>query len=281
MKSIILKSLIISIAISVSFGSLLAQSSKSRISMSYVKKQDNVQSLEITLLVKFDRYTAMSDAIIKVYNVVDTSKTYLGEYVTDENGKAHYIIDEASGAVKDSSGLYNFLAVYDGNDSIKSSESDLTVKEGKLDISFAQKDSVKSISIVASEIDSRGNSIPLEGMEIKFYVKGTFSLYKFADGETDDHGLVTVKFPVDMPGDTAGVLSIVAKIEENDDFGTVETLGQINWGTPIQPVTEKNRGLGDTDAPLWMVYTLIFLLSAVWLHYLYVIFLIVKIKITK
>ena len=54
--------------------------------------------------------------------------------------------------------------------------------------------------------------------------------------------------------------------------------GKINWGRPIQRVVEKKRGLGDTDAPLWMVYTLIILLSAVWFHYFFVIYQIVRIK---
>ena len=49
---------------------------------------------------------------------------------------------------------------------------------------------------------------------------------------------------------------------------------------PSQPnvVVEKRRGLGDTDAPLWMVYTLIVLLSVVWFHYLYVFFIMYKIN---
>ena len=38
------------------------------------------------------------------------------------------------------------------------------------------------------------------------------------------------------------------------------------------------RGLGDTNAPLWMVYTLIILLSLVWFHYLYIIITVFRIR---
>ena len=38
------------------------------------------------------------------------------------------------------------------------------------------------------------------------------------------------------------------------------------------------RGLGDTDAPLWMVYTLITLLSLVWFHYMYIIITVFRIR---
>jgi len=61
-------------------------------------------------------------------------------------------------------------------------------------------------------------------------------------------------------------------------YGNVESRGDINWGIPVPIKAEKHRGLGDTDAPLWMVYTLITLLSIVWFTYVYVIFLILKIK---
>jgi hypothetical protein len=84
-----------------------------------------------------------------------------------------------------------------------------------------------------------------------------------------------------MPGDTSGELTIVVKIEENRTYGTIESIGKMNWAIQLEPTKEKQRGLGDTDAPLWMVYTLIFLLSAVWFHYFYVIFLIIKIKLAN
>jgi hypothetical protein len=52
-----------------------------------------------------------------------------------------------------------------------------------------------------------------------------------------------------------------------------------DWGLARPPViVKKRRGLGDTDAPLWMVYTLIVLLSIVWFHYLYVFYVMIKIK---
>ena len=93
--------------------------------------------------------------------------------------------------------------------------------------------------------------------------------------------MIKVEFPVNMPGDTLGVLTIVAKIEDSDTYGNVTAQGDINWAQVVPLAKLPHRGLGDTDAPLWMVYTLIILLSAVWFHYLYVIYLIVKIKLAK
>lgn len=102
-----------------------------------------------------------------------------------------------------------------------------------------------------------------------------------AIGMLETDGKLIVPFPVTMPGDSLGVVTVAAKIEDNDIYGNVESWGTINWARPVPVVAETRRGLGDTDAPLWMVYTLIVLLSAVWFHYAYVIFLIIKIKLAK
>ncbi len=143
------------------------------------------------------------------------------------------------------------------------------------------KDTSKFIEVYASTIGPNNRSIPHEGTDIMIYIKGTFSLFNIGQKESDENGIVKIEFPVDMPGDSAGVLTIIVKIEEHDDYGTLEASGEINWGKPLPLDVEKHRGLGDTDAPLWMVYTLIILLSAVWFHYLYVIFMIVKIKLEE
>jgi hypothetical protein len=70
----------------------------------------------------------------------------------------------------------------------------------------------------------------------------------------------------------------VAKVEDNEIYGNVEVSGTINWGKPLPPENIIKRGLGDTNAPLWMVYTLIVLLSLVWFHYLYIIFNVFRIR---
>jgi hypothetical protein len=91
-------------------------------------------------------------------------------------------------------------------------------------------------------------------------------------------GATSIDFPVTLPGDSAGMLTVVAKIEDNETYGNIEASGKINWGKPLPPEIVVKRGLGDTNAPLWMVYTLIVLLSLVWFHYMYVIFTVFRIR---
>ena len=274
---------ILSLLTLITAGNLLAQKTPkktTRMAVEYVKNYDKTESLVATLRVKDPKYIALSDVVVEFYSVYDTSKVLLDKIRTNNTGEAIFNLEDNSKILKDSTGVMTFEVQYPGDKSTKGSDKTLSVKQANLEVSFFQKENVKSIEVSASEIGTDGENIPLEGIKLKFYIKGTFSLLNFAEEETDRAGKVQVEFPVDMPGDTAGVLTIVVKIEENKTYGSVESRGVMNWAIQLEPMREKQRGLGDTDAPLWMVYTLIILLSAVWFHYFYVIFLIIKIKLT-
>ena len=120
--------------------------------------------------------------------------------------------------------------------------------------------------------------VPVNELKIQFYVPRTFSLLKVGESTLSD-GSASIDFPVTLPGDSRGGLTIVAKIEDNETYGNLEASGKIDWGKPSPPEIIVKRGLGDTNAPLWMVYTLIVLLSGVWLHVVYIIILIIRINI--
>ncbi len=284
MKNLCKHILILGLIILIGMGNVFAQKAKkktTRIGVEYFKSDTKIETLVATLRVKEKRYIPLNDAVLTFYSVSDTLKVLLAKIRTDENGQVVFALANNSKIAKDSTGLIAFVVEYDGNSLLKDAKRKIAVKQAGLEVSFFQKDTIKFIEVEAKTADSNTQAAPINNLKIKLYIKGTFSLLNFANEKTDKNGIIKVEFPIDMPGDTVGVLTIIAKIEEDDVYGTVESRGEINWGIPVTLVKEKQRGLGDTDAPLWMVYTLITLLSAVWFHYLYVIFMIIKIKLAK
>ena len=267
-----------------SLGDLHAQNTKAkstRIRLEYFKNHDASQTLMATILAKEKSYIPLPDVTISFYSISDTSRILLDKIGSNEKGKAVLTIKDHHDIFIDSTGTFTFQAEFNGNKSCKKSQKTITIKQANLEVSFYQKDTSKFIKVDAIKIDQDQEIDPLENVGILFYIEGTFSLLNIGEEKTNENGEASMEFPVDMPGDTAGILTIVVKIEEHDDYGTIETKGEINWGKSISLDSKKHRGLGDTDAPLWMVYTLIILLSAVWFHYLYVIFLIIRIKLEE
>jgi hypothetical protein len=276
--------LLLSLSVMMISGNVLAQGVKkktTRIRVEYFRDYNKIESLIATLRIKEERYIPFTNAVVHFYLVNDTSSVELGKIKTDDYGEARFILDENLNLTKDSLGVLTFEVEYEGNKENKGHKRKASVKQANLEVSFFQKDTIKYIEVNANELVLDEQYIPIEDLEILFYIKGTFSLLNFAKEKTDENGNVKIEFPVYMPGDTAGVITIVVKVEENDDYGTIDSRGDINWAVAVPFAKEKQRGLGDTDAPLWMVYTLITLLSIVWFHYMYVIYLIVKIRLSK
>jgi hypothetical protein len=221
----------------------------------------------------------VSDIPIDFFNLTDSSEVLLGNALTNEDGNAVYTVKKDSDLLWDQEIGYRFSVSFDGNEKFKSASKEISIREARIEINFDEIDSIKVIVANAYEIDlSSSERIPLDGVDLSFYVPGSFSLYRIGEGVLTD-GTCTVDFPVSLPGDFNGNLTITAKIEESDDYGFVEVSAIKDWGTAREPANpEERRGLGDTDAPLWMVYTLIVLLSAVWIHYIYVFVVIYLIK---
>lgn len=233
------------------------------------------KSLSARLSARVDRKpVTIADVVVDFYSMIDTPYTKLGTAKTDKGGQA---IFNLPAGLDPADGVYAFQAVFNGTDGFSSSERSIEIKDVYMKISFSQENKEKKINLEVTEVSGEGALIPLSEETIKIYVPRTFTLLPIGDATTDE-GMASLDFPTDLPGDTLGHLTIVAKIEDHADYGNVEVAESINWGKPVPLMEVESRGLGDTNAPLWMVYTLIVLLSTVWLHYLYSIYAIYQIN---
>jgi len=275
--------LLIGLIAIIATGNVFAQQEKKKTNfrLEYFKKSDKTEQLVATLRYKESSYVPLSNVIVNFYSINNDSRVLLDKIETDDKGIAIFIVDDNPKIYTDSLGFLTFEVEFNESALYKGKTKDITISKANLEMSFFQQDTIKFIDATLTDLTPDGKQVPVEGVQVNFYVKGTFSLFKFGEKTTDENGRVDIPFPVDMPGDYEGNLTIVSKIIDHNDYGSIESQGQINWGilVPIEPA--KHRGLGDTDAPLWMVYTLIILLSAVWFHYLYVVYLIVKIRVGK
>ena len=201
----------------------------------------------------------------------------IGTTVTNDKGIASVPIPDdilTSGGDK---GIYSFEASFNGKDKYPQISATTSMKPLKMEMSFFQQETEKVANVKAYELNANNEWIPVENLDIQFYVPRTFSLLNVGKGSFVG-GLTSLEFPTTLPGNHLGYLTLLAKVEDNEIYGNVEVSGTINWGKPLPPVKTVKRGLGDTDAPLWMVYTLIVLLSLVWFHYMYVIFTVFRIR---
>ena len=246
----------------------------------YVKLTDGTKSFSLSLSARIDdKRVNIINAPVAVYAVNESEKNLLGTVYTNQKGKVILNVSPTNIIPKDKEGYFTFDVQFAGNAKVNKATVSIHVKDISLAISFSEKDSTKNILVKAIGVNEKGEKTSVRDIPVEFYIKRLFCLYRFDGKKTDSAGFCVAEFPKNMPGDTTGKVIIVAKILENDLYGTVETVRDYTGGKLLIIEPKPKRGLGDTDAPLWMVYTLLVLLSGVWLHVLYVISLVIRINL--
>jgi hypothetical protein len=155
----------------------------------------------------------------------------------------------------------------------------MEIKDVFLELGFDIEDSVKILTVQAQELNGEGELIPVEGLDINIGVQRLYSVLPVDAVETDEEGIGILEFPDDVPGDSAGMITVVARIEEHDHFGTVTKTGSVNWGLPVSYELKKlPRQLFTDEAPLWMIIAVFIVLVGAWYHFFLSVFKLRKIK---
>lgn len=216
------------------------EKSKTRITLDFYKNSDNTKTLISTVSSKKGRKKIpLKDVIIHFY--VKSIENNLGGIQTNNDGEAIINLPEEYDLAKDSLGNIILIAKFDGNDTYKSTEKEITVRDTRMELSFSEIDSVKTITITVNEIIGNDKEIPLEEVDISFYVHRLFGLMKIGEGWIEN-GESSIEFPNDITGDTVGNVTVIAKIEDNDIYGNIKKEESITWGVPVN-YTRENSGI--------------------------------------
>lgn len=218
--------------------------------------------------------------LVNFFTSNETEMSEIGIAKTGDDGKAILKINNSIRLMKNAEGYLHFLAKSDGNDKVNAAEAELKVKDARLELDFTLVDSVRTVEYHGYVTNSEGSEEPLMDQDVYLYVPRMFSLLKIQDGWLESSGEGTIEFPSDLVGDSAGVVKILARVEDHPDYGNLEASAMIDWG--LKKHSEKFEGpqreLWTPIAPLWMIITLIIMLSGVWGHYFYAVIQLIKIK---
>ena len=147
-----------------------------------------------------------------------------------------------------------------------------------MQLEFSEEEGEKTAGVQLYTWDDSGEQVPVEDGEVYLYVPRLFSLLPVGDVWTGSDGYDEMDFPGDLPGDMEGNLTVVARMEDSDDFGSYETAEEINWGLAISSEDQLPRALWSSRPPMWMVITFVVLMGGVWIHYFLVVYYLSKLR---
>jgi len=252
---------------------------KSRMTLSYFK--DSNQSKILTAVMKYKenkKYKLIEGEVVLFYFLENEEEMELGIAVTNKNGEAIFTIsNETVIPVDTSTNMSGFIARYEGSEKFKATENDIEIIDIKLDLKLDIIDSVKMVYLSAHEINFDGELLPIEEADVIIYVPRLYSYLPVGEGLIEE-GEFEFEFPNDIPGRDNGELSVIAKIEEHDDYGDVEVKSDINWGTPVAFVNEEMAVSLFGKAPSWMIVVIFIILIGAWYHLFLTLYKLYKIK---
>jgi len=235
-----------------------------------VQKADNTIDLKTVLRAKF-KNAQIKLSLLKVtfLQVTDSAEKELGFVITDRDGKAVFNA-KADALATDKEGKLHFKAVFTGNKSIEPTEGEVSIKRARLEITPVKEDSLLSVQVKLIDF---GTETPVPETAIGIFVTRSFSPLKIGEGTTDENGEATVEIPNYLPGDPKGNITLIAKLDENEVYGYLESAVSQPWGLPVSnKLNELPRALWSPHAPIWMLITFIILMVTVWGHYVVIIY---------
>ena len=153
-------------------------------------------------------------------------------------------------------------------------------KVADMSLSFDTVDSVRTCKVT---IKSEG--APVADVSVRVAVKRLYTYMPMGkDITTDENGEATIEFPYDLPGDDAGVLHVLAKVEDDENYGSFEAKADVNWGTPKAKISKAERSLAGSrgNAPVYFIVASVLIISGIWGTLVYVVLQVFKIrKISK
>lgn len=237
-----------------------------------IQKSDSSIDLKATMKAKINgTMIKLYGMKITFYSATDSSKKELGHVITDRNGVA--LLNYKAGDLTNSAdGKIHFKAGFAGNKSLAADEEEVAVKRALLTITPVKQDSSLSVQVKLVDL-STGTETAVAETDLGVFVKRTFNPLKIGEGKTDDKGEVSVDVPGNLPGDAKGNITLLAKLDDNEQFGSLEASVTQPWGIPVSDkVQEFPRALWSSHPPLWMLITFIILMTAVWGHYIVIVY---------
>jgi 5-hydroxyisourate hydrolase-like protein (transthyretin family) len=261
---------------------LQAQGKKeSTIELSYYKKADMTKTAVAIVKVRKDtKFVPAKNVQVNFYVMHDKEQQLLKSTSTDNKGKAVIVLQKD--LPLDENLFFTIVAKVENDNLCENAEEKIHYKDVNLTLSLNPHDTVRLVTAKVTETGKEGKEIPVKGAELKFYVLRMFGFMPAAEDNaisTDEKGEASIAYPATIPGDTAGVITVVARMEDNERFGNVENKTVTSWGTVLG--TEKDpfpRALWEPHAPLTLIITIVIVFGGVWSTYFFIFFQLRKIK---
>jgi hypothetical protein len=252
------------------------------ITLSYFTENNKLPYISVKVKTKTNgKFKMVSDIPLKLYLNNDSAPNLIKAIVTNEKGEAAAVIPPSLKHQWISSVKHSFIATFDGDKKYESAKADLSVGRAKILI-----DTTSDKKIIASVFELKDTSwVPVKAVDVTIAIKrldAYLNVNETATFATDSTGQASADFKRDnIPGDANGNIVIVAKVDDNDQYGNLLIEKTVPWGAKFIPVNNFNkRTLFATSgkSPIWLLLIAGSIVISVWGVLIMLVINLIKIK---
>ena len=259
-----------------------AEKRTASIQLSYYKKAGEARSAVAIVKAKNSegKFIKVKNTRINFYVQNAKDQQLLETAYTDNGGKAEIVL--LKNLPVDTGHYFTIIAKIENDSVYEDEQEQMHYKDATIAIRLNEQDTNRLATVVVTTRDKENKKVVVKNAEVKFYIQRLFGLMPVAEdytAATDENGEASIAVPKSIPGDTNGSITIVARIEDNEQFGNVENKVPAVWGRAV--VMEKDpfpRALWEPYAPLPLILTIAILFGGVWTTYSIIFFTLYKIK---
>lgn len=236
-----------------------------------VQKANNTIDLKAAMQAKVKGiFYKLSLLKVSFVLVTESDEIPLGFVITDKYGKA--VLNVKADSLKpNADGKLNFKAVFAGNKAMDPAEGEVSIKRARLEITPVKVDSLLTVQVKLTDLGT-GAETPVPETALGIFIARLINPLKVGEGTTDAEGAASIEIPNNLPGDAKGDITLIARLDENDLYGNIESSIVQPWGLKVSDkMNELPRALWSPHPPLWMVITFTILMAVVWGHYIVII----------
>lgn len=257
---------------------------KELVTLKYFNADNSMQYLLLENKLKTGKkIEPLTNKIFKLYLDSNATQNLIASITTDKDGRAKSFIPPSLKEIWEATPQHKFIAVAKGKEGEISTELEIT--KAKINIDTSSEESTRTITVQVMKYEN-AEWQPASEVEMKVGILRLGGILSAGDEETyttDSSGTVTVELTKDsLPGDKKGNITLVVKVEDNDQYGNLQAEKTVPWGVSFS--TDNNffdqRKLWSTNfrTPLWLLFMAYSIVIGVWGTIIYLILQIIKIK---
>jgi len=255
--------------------------------LGYFMNNNKIIYLMVNTKTKIDKkFQPVEGMVVNLYLDSNSAGNLIGKVVTNEKGLAKTIIPPNLKNSWNGASSHTFIGISEPTKQFDETKAEAAITKTKITIDTLADAEARTITVTVSAL--LGDEwVPAKDVEIKVGVaRSGGGILSAGDEETyttDSTGTVNAEFKKDsLPGDQKGNIVLVAKVEDNDQYGNLLVEKTVPWGVTLKP--EKNffdqRTLWTTRfrTPFWLLFMAYSIVIGVWGTMIYLVWQIVKIK---